>query len=222
MTRKAMTLAAFVTVFAISVTISALASASMTLPSFSGTAATEGKISAGKTVLSLPGEMFSCESASGATTFEGASRRSGPFSLDIIGCKQSGEECRSLGDALGTFLITGTWHLVLFVKSSLDGHYLLLSPRELHTECPHTFVKLVLFAGSVLGSTATHAGSTTEFGLTIRAPGGGQEFTEYENEAGTAVTATLLSSPEGGKFKAAGLETEDMLLKFNGATGIEN
>jgi hypothetical protein len=194
----------------------------MTLPEFSGTAATEGKLAGGKGVVTIEGgASIKCESITGKFTFESGSRRSGPVTLDINECTEGGEQCRSLGDVLGVTLITGTWHLVLMTRASVDGHYVLVSLNELHIECPGGAIKLILVTGSILGSTAAEAGSETEFGLTVKDNRKAQEFTEYENDAGTAVKASLAASQEGGKSKAAFEESEDNLLTFNGSTKID-
>jgi hypothetical protein len=66
------------------------------------------------------------------------------------------------------------------------------------------------------------AGSGTKFGTTIKDNGKSQEFSEYENDAGTAVHTSLMASEEGGKAKAAVEESDENLLTFNGETKIEN
>jgi hypothetical protein len=223
MTRRATVLAScLIAVFAVSAVISALASASMTLPTFSGTAATSGTGTGGKGALTVSGgASIKCESASASYTL--ATRNSGPVTIDFATCTQGGEECHSLGDTGGVILVTGTWHLVLDVKSSVDGHYALGELSSLHVECPKSAVKLLLVAGTLLGSTSAHAGSEKVYGLTVKDNGGtAQEFSEYENNAGTAVKTGLTTQQEGGKAKESFEEATENTLTFNGSTKIEN
>jgi hypothetical protein len=211
-----------IAVFAIIAATAALASAVMALPTFSGTAATQSNETGGKhTATVAGGASIKCESETALSTL--ATRNSGPFTLDCNTTTQGGEECHSLGDSAGVILISGTWHLVLDVRSSVDGHYLLLELSELHVECPKSAVKLLLFSGALLASIAAHAGSETVYGETSKDGGGvAQEFSEYENDTGTGVKVALKAQQEGGKAKETFVELENVQVTFNASTKIEN
>jgi hypothetical protein len=224
MTRKVTVLTScLIATFAALAVISALASASMTLPEFSGTAATEGKGSGGAGKMTISGgASLIGTSGTGTYALEPGSRRSGTFTADINGVTQGGEECRSLGDTGGIILVTGSWHLVLWLTGASDKHLILASGHELHIECPKSAVKLLLVSGQGLGSIAALSGSKTEFGVTVKDNGTNQEFTLYENDAGTGIDVTLETSQEGGKQKPSFLEAEHNLLTVNGNTEIIN
>jgi hypothetical protein len=224
MTRRATVLAScLIAAFAALAVISALASAAMTLPEFSGTAATAGTGSGGAGKLTISGgASLIGTSAQGTYAFEPGSRRLGTFNIDFLGVTQGGEECHSLGDTSGVVLVTGSWHLVLWLTGANDKHLILALLHELHIECPKSAVKLLLVLGQVLGSIAALNGSEKEFGVTLKDNGTNQEFTLYENDAGTGIDVTLETSQEGGKQKPSFEEAEHNLLTFNGSTKIEN
>jgi hypothetical protein len=225
MKSRAVTLASCViAALAVFVVISALASAAMTLPSFSGTGAIKATSSSGSGTLKIAGgASILCENATGEFALESGSRKLGTFSVDFNTCTQGGQQCRSLGDALATILVTGSWHLVLDIQNGTDGHYILILLHELHIECPGAAIKLLLVLGDLMGSIAGQAGNEKEFGVTIKDGGGvAQEFSEFENDAGTGVDTGLDTSQEGGKQKTSFEESEENLLTFNNNTKIEN
>jgi hypothetical protein len=223
MSRKVTMLAlCLVAAFAVSGVVSALASAAMELPKFTGTA-TSGTGTNGAGKLSVEGGASITCTSSSDTLAVGSSRNEGTGTLDFSGCAQGGEACNSLADPAGTILSTGEWHLVLFTKSSVDGHYFLfvLPTAQLHIECAKSAVKLLLIAGNVLGSITQKSGSTTAFTVKVSSTEKAQEFSEYENNGGTAVKASLKTSQEGGKAKASFENAEEGVLTFGSATAIE-
>jgi hypothetical protein len=214
----------FVAVLAASAVVAAISSATMVLPVFSGTA-TSGTGSSGTAKLTVKGgASFTCTASSDSLTFKSGSRDLGPGSLSFSVCTQGGEECHSLGGSGTTISVTGEWHLVLFVKGGVDGHYFLflLPSFGLHWECPAAAVKLLVLTGDVLGSITQKSGSTTEFTVKISSTATAQEFSEFENEAGTAVKAKLETVQEGsGAAKESFENMEAGVLKFGSATAIE-
>jgi hypothetical protein len=208
---------------ALSIVVAATASASMVLPQFSGSAASATGDTGESIVSAEGGAAVQCKSSSDSLTV-GASRNEGTATLDFSTCVLESELCNSLADAAGSILVTGEWHMVLMTKGGIDGHYFLfvVPSAGLHVECPHAAVKLLLFEGEFLGSIAQKAGSTTQFSLKVASAGKAQEFSEYENNSGTAVRVSLKVQPEGsGKPKAIFLNFEEGELVFGSATSIE-
>jgi hypothetical protein len=216
----------FVVALGVSATVPVTVSASMTLPVFSGfnreAVGSTGTVS----VTAEGGATVDCTKSSTDFQFGAGSRNEGPGTLDFSTCTLGGEPCKSLADASGSLLVTGTWHLVLMTKSGIDGHYFLfvVSPAKLHVECPFSAVKLLLFEGAFLGLIAQRPKSTTAFDVTVKTINGQgtrQEFTEYENDAGTGVGVRVKVSQEGGALKEIRLEFDSDELEFESATSIE-
>jgi hypothetical protein len=225
MTRKVTVLAmCLMAAFAVSAVVSAISSASMVLPAFTGTATT-GTGSSGEGALTIEGgATIKCKSSGSDSLTVESNRHLGAGTITFSTCTQGGEPCRSLGDASGTILTTGTWHLVLATRSSLDVHLFLFLLTELHIECPGAAVKLLLVTGTVAGLLTQKTGSKTAFELSIGTVGGAgkvQEFSEYENEAGTGVKTALSVKQEGGAAKKAFEESKTNELVFPSETGIE-
>ena len=225
MTRKLTALVScLAVVFVVSAIVSAMSSASMALPTFSGTQETAEGTSARLLIFIQGAQVYVC--TAGTYTISGqVNRNLGTIDLDDKSCTQGGEPCNSLGDASGVILITGTWHLVLrtFI---IDTHFFLILLNELHIECGKSAIKLILLTGNWQGSIAQKTGSKTAFGVTVRSVGGAgkvQEFSEFENDAGTGVKTAISASEEGSsKAKSAVEESEENVLTFPGETGIEN
>jgi hypothetical protein len=225
MTRRVTVLVScLVAAFAVSAVVAAISSATMVLPVFSGTA-TSGTGSSTTAKLTVKGgASVTCTASSDSLTFNSGSRDLGPGSLSFTTCSQGGEECHSLGGSGNSISVTGEWHLVLFVKGGVDGHYFLflLPSFGVHLECPAAAVKLLLVTGDVLGSITQKSGSTTEFTVKVSSTATAQEFSEFENEAGTAVKAKLETVQEGtGAAKESLENAEAGVLKFSTATAIE-
>jgi hypothetical protein len=213
-----------VIVAAISALVSVGAFAAMVLPVFSGT--TTRFIGEGNVALFTleGGRRHECTRSSDDFSFATGSRNGGPGLIDLEECEFEDELCRSLGASLGSIEATGEWHLVLLTKSSVDSHYFLfaLSPTGLHVECPGTALGLQLLEGGILGSINQKSGSTSEFSLGIKDhEGRSQEFTEYENNAGTSVKVSLTVAFGGGKPHSIFLESESNTLRFGSNTSIE-
>jgi hypothetical protein len=207
--------------------IAAVAFAGMPLPIFSGNAARATLSSAATRFVAMGGAIISCTTDSATITFNAGTRRLGPGTFTYNTCTQGGEQCRSLGDPLGTILTTGEWHLVLMERGGVDGHYfvVLLPAQRLHVECPTAAVKLDLISGAVEGPIGQRPGSKTEFGISIKdkeGKEGPQEFSEFENEAGTGVTLSLKVSQEGGALKEESINDEEEIMTFEEPTSIEN
>jgi hypothetical protein len=227
MTRKVAILAAcLITALTATAALAATTNAAMTLPTFNGTATKgTGDGTNGKFAVKGGASLVST-STSGSFTFNSGSRNLGPGTLTFLKVLQGGEPCHDLNlvAELETVLFTGEWHLVLFVKGGVDDHYFLflLPSFGVHIECPNAAVKLLTVFGSVLGLISQKTGSTTQFSLKVLAPGSVQEFSEYENDAGTAVKAKLETSQENGALKPSTENVEGGLIEFESATAIEN
>jgi hypothetical protein len=229
MTRKVAILAAcLITALTATAALAATTNAAMTLPTFNGTA-TSATGDGGAGQFSVKGgASLKGTSTSGSFTFNSGSRNLGPGSLTFEGVTQGGESCHELGLEVTSLTVkfTGEWHLVLFVKGGVDDHYFLflLPSFGVHVECPNAAVKLLTVFGSVLGLISQKTGSTTQFSLKVLAPGTPpvQEFSEYENDAGTAVKAKLETSQENGARKESTENVVESLIEFPTATAIEN
>jgi hypothetical protein len=227
MTQKTKVLVAgvIVAIAAISL-ISAVASAEMVLPVFSGTD-TSFTGSSGALIFTIAGgASFRCTSSgSDKLTFEMGKRNLGPGTIICSGGTEGGEECRSLGGTLGTIEVTGSWHLVLNGGSGAgDIHLFLFLLTLLHIECPKSAVKLLLVLGNFAGKIVQNAGSTTLFTIsvgTLNGAGAIQNFSEFENDAGTGIKTTLETIQEGGKAKKTVLEISSFDLNFELTTSIE-
>jgi hypothetical protein len=211
-------------VSAVSAVVSTMSSASMILPVFTGTqTSASGSSGAGAISVSIGAKVIFTSSGSDSLTVE-SNRHLGPFTVILGGSTQGGEPCRSLGDASGTILITGSWHLVLATRSGLDVHEFLFLFTELHIECPNAAVKLLLVTGDVAGLITQKSGSTTAFQVsmaTIDGEGRVQEYSEFENDAGTGVKTALSVKQEGGAAKAGFLESASNVWTFPSTTSIE-
>jgi hypothetical protein len=221
--------ACLIAAFAVTAVIAATSSASMTLPKFSGTD-TEFTGEANTGVLIVEGgAKINCEAAGGETggTVE-SNRHLGTGTIKFSKCTEGikGEPCFSLGGVESTpnITVTGSWHLVLRTFGSTDFHYFLFLFGQIHIECPKAAVKLFLVSGDVDGLIAQAPGSTTRFNFTVKtvnAEGKVQEYSEFENEAGTGIKTSIEVSQEGGKAKKGFEESTLNTLIFPLATSIE-
>jgi hypothetical protein len=199
--------------------------ASMTLPVFSGSVS-EAKDASGAGALHVEGgATIKCTSGGeGGVAFESGSRHLGSVTVASSGCTEGGEPCFSLGASGETISTTGTWHLALMTRSSTDSHLFLFLLKQIHIECPKAAVKLFLVSGDVAGLITEKSGSKTTFEISIatkNAEGKVQEYSEFENEAGTGVKTSLEVIQEGGKAKRGFQELTCSELIFSGETSIE-
>jgi hypothetical protein len=201
----------------------AISIAAMALPVFSGTA-TEGKGESGEGSIKIEGgATIKCASGTDAATFESGSRHLGFIDIHLILCAQGGEPCFSLGDSSGIILVTATWHLVLNARP-VDFHYFTYLVRLLHIECPKAAIKLLLGEGD-LAAIIAGLPEGKSFNLTFKTVSGegkAQEYSEFENEAGTGIKTKFEFQQEGGKAKNAFVEGLHNTLKFESTTSIEN
>jgi hypothetical protein len=217
-------LACLMAAFAVSAAGAAISSATMVLPVFSGEAE-EATGSGSATTLHVEGgASIKCEKISSfKLTFEASSRHLGSISAPFISCAEGGETCSGLGSSDGTIETTGTWHLVLRTVGGVDSHLMLFLIGKIHIECPKGAVKLFLVSGDVAGVISQKTGSSTEFVETMKTvneEGKAQEFSEFENEAGTGVKTKLEIEQEGGKAKTATLVNINIFI-FPRKTSIE-
>jgi len=172
----------------------------MTLPEFS--VQTNFKGTSGKGELKSK-ETISCSSDTSSTSME-ANKHLGTYAITFSGCTALAGivKCQSLGDAAGTILTDGSWHLVLETLGGVDKHLILFLLKHLHIECATV---LVLVLGTLLGELKPLGVKTKNFEIKIEAPNSKQEFTSYENEGGTLVAAGLRVATNEGT-EEAGIE----------------
>jgi hypothetical protein len=208
--------------FAVTAAVAAISSAAMVLPVFSGTDKAATGSSSAVLLRIEGGATFKCSSSASNSLEVESNRHLGPGAINFAGCTQGGEQCRSLGGTLGTISATGTWHLVL--NGSTDIHLFLFLFTPVHIECPNATVKLLLVTGKVAGKIVQKAGTKELFEISIGTVGNEgkvQNFSEYENEAGTGIKTTLEVQQEGGKNKKAFEESANNELNFELTTSIE-
>jgi hypothetical protein len=213
--------------FATSAMIAATSTAAMVLPVFSGTDTTFKADGNAGTFSVAGGAKLACSKiGSTSTGTVEASRNLGTGTIIFEGCSEGGEKCASLGLAESTAKIevTGTWHLVLRTFGSTDNHYFLFLFNNVHFECPKATVKLFLLTGDVDGLIAQAVGVPDVFNFTVKTVNGAgtvQEYSEFENEAGTGIKTKIELSQEGGKAKEAFEESTLNTLIFELTTSIE-
>ena len=211
--------------------IAAISSAAMTLPTFSG-AEVEFKGEGNEGTLTVQGgASIVCASAGTGTTGAVESpRHLGRGTIAFNNCTEGekGEKCFSLGgtEAANNITVTGTWHLTLRTRSSVDQHFFLVLFNNIHIECPKAPVKLFLINGDVQGLITQAPGSTTAFNFTVKSTvpkSSIQEYSEFENEAGTGIKTEIVVSQEGSAKTKSGFEESTLnTIKFAGTTSIEN
>jgi hypothetical protein len=206
MMHRLMTLGfAFVAVVVLGSAASGLASASAAgLPRF--TVETKFTGASGKSKLGLKGAEITCSSGSDEGT--PTSKQAGSLTIGFKGCKLAGTECHSLGGTKEIVEISGIYALVK-LKSEDAG--LLISPKEVHIECP-SLSTLVLLRGELLGLVTPLNTKTTKYTDKENVKEGKQEYTEYENSTGASEKVLLEGSINGGEFKVATEEVAENTL----------
>jgi hypothetical protein len=227
MNRRVTVLVACLTAaIAASAAIAAISTAAMVLPVFSGTDTTfTGEANAGSLSVAGGAKVLCAKAGSTSTGTVEASRNLGTGTIIFEGCSEGGEKCASLGLAESTAKIevTGTWHLVLLTKPT-DVRYFLFLFNNVHFECPKATVKLFLATGDVDGLIAQAVGLPDVFNFTVKTVGGEgkvQEYSEFENNAGTGIKTKIEVSQEGGKAKEGFEESTLNTLIFPLVTSIE-
>jgi opacity protein-like surface antigen len=187
--------------------VSAMASASawaVALPEFETLTNLTATSGAGK--LNLTGAGI--KSTSAKTTVTATSKTEGTFDIMFEKATLGGEECHSLGDVAELILVLGKLRLVRNVGGGKA--LVLFIPNETHIECKFAATLVLIKAGSltqgILGELTPVLTLATAYTLKVVVTGGIQEFTKYEEDAGTAATVKFEGSINGGAFKAATLE----------------
>jgi hypothetical protein len=217
---------ALISLFAFAAMTAVTASAAhMTLPEFVTKAGYKGTSGAG-VLTSSGGEEIKCSAGTNSGGME-SSRKLGTFSLTFTGCEAkvllSTEKCNTSGDAAGTILTTGTWHLVLWLNRAQTIHiqfqWLLVPLTKL--ECGS--LAKIETKGNLLGEISPGDNVLTKhYRLIVNATATAQEFTEFENENGTIVGAELLSNLDGGSFGKATEKSENNEFETTADTLIIN
>jgi hypothetical protein len=151
---------------------------------------------------SLTGTKVRCEKSKG--TGEDTSDTTGKFTIDFEECSTPSffnAKCNTSGDATGIILSTGTYHYVYDTLSPL-GVAVLFLPNETVFECS-TFLKTKV-KGSLVCLILEPTSSKLTHLFHCEQSKGEQLETTWWNDAGTAQTATLLCSLNGGEFEKCG------------------
>jgi hypothetical protein len=128
----------------------------------------------------------------------------GTFELVLENIKDGTKACNGTGDAKGTVLVTGSFHLVY---TSLPPNLqlgTLYQVTEFELECEGSFYEI---KGTVIGSLngiGLEGAELTSVSGKISGTKGKQEIKEYYGDGGTQLKAALLLNPGNG-FKEANL-----------------
>jgi hypothetical protein len=167
----------------------------------------------GKAVLETKGETkVSC--AKSTLEASAASKVKGTFHLAEKECAVLGLfKCTGTGDSSGVVLMAGEWILV-------DGGELMLLTvtPAIHFECASTSVQV---KGSLLAAITPVQTKTSKYELRVKETKAKQELSEYENENGEILVATLLSSINSGAFEETGMESAESRLTTSKETEIQ-
>jgi hypothetical protein len=203
-------------VCAVGIVMAATASAAMTLPEFKTKTSWTGTSGAG--ALKASGVEIACTKGSNSGSL--TSGNAGTFSIKFEKCSSSitGTECNSEGDAAGIVLVNGSWNLVLTTISSVDKHLVWFLVTEFKAKCGTVTITT---KGNVLGEITPANTSTKSYVLKEELNGTTQEYTTFENDSGTAVSASLLSEAALG-FHAATEKSAENALTTAAVTEIVN
>jgi hypothetical protein len=190
--------------------VASSASAASALPLFS--TATAGTATSGEVTLSFESTKTNCKKSN--DTF-GAGQQLGTFRFHFEECRSLAEPCLGLAQALGSIEYTGEWHLVSLKAERTHYEIWLLIPL-VHIECVLPTSTLLLVSGNILGLIKAQGTSERTFEIAIKTEGSGstlkQALTEFGNDSGTAVAASLKGSIDGGTEKAWFENWESLLL----------
>jgi hypothetical protein len=223
MHRLKMVLLACMAVCMLGVVAVASASAESALPLF--TTPTSGTATSGEGKLLVEGKTVTC--TSDADTF-GAGTRLGAFTIDIKNCTSKAKECHGLGQSAGLIELTGEYHLVSGLRNRKSYYIWFLLAAEdgvnaVHIECASPVGTLLLLWGNILGSiAAVPSTSTRTFKININTVDEGlnQEITEFGNNNGAGVAASLKGKLDGGVERPVTVEWKEFLLFMSAPTTI--
>ena len=199
----------------------AAASATMVLPEFKNAEGFTGTSGAGVLEVAGQPEVKCTSDTSNGGPESGTSKKLGTFQVRFLGCTTfSGlVPCNGLGNAAKEISTSGSYHLVLNSRGT-HRWFILFLPAHQHLECSTT---LILVLGTLLGQITPTSTSTKRFTLGVTVKTKKQEFTEYENEGETIVSATLKGVVnETGSEKEATELSENNVIEFVNANEITN
>jgi hypothetical protein len=144
----------------------------------------------------------------------------GTFNADftnVVVPKSEGKKCNSTGDAAGVVLVSGEFHLVPISLSPLTlGLLFLVSQFTITCE-----TKLeVVVKGNLISSVEEIGSEGTEltgFGGKLEGKEGKQSISEYYNDGGTKIKATLLGESGAGFVSSDENVAEKLPLKVLGS-----
>ena len=181
--------------------VSAATASAVELPEFTVESASTS--TSGKSTLSIGNTKISCAGSAGSSS--PLSKKLSKFSFSLTTCKLGGEQCHSLGDAAGTILVTGEYHLVRGTKAEEALLWILFV--SVHFECLFAET-LITLRGNLLGALTPINLRSRIFHLVKSLFEGKQAITRFTNNEGAEVEAKLEGSLNGGEFKSATEQSE--------------
>lgn len=210
---------ALMAVFALGAVLSASAFAlPELLPQKAGTAFTGASVAGSEPELVGPATV-ECKAAT-ATGVQ-TNDTSGTFHISFTGCKALGFACKGseASDGSGVILTLGSFDYVYDTLTPTLGVAVLFLPTETSFEC--TALAKIKVKGEVLCLILEPTVSKTEHQFHCLAEGKKQLEKTWWNDAGTAQTAELTSSLNGGAFSESS-EIALAVVTFPAAVAFEN
>ena len=194
---------AFMAVFMLGAIAAASASA-LALPEFTVETKLESKF--GKSKLNVSGaEIKSTEGGSNLSQSELVNKSLGKTTIWFKKSTLGGFQCHTSGDANENILVPVEWHVVP-PKTGGDELIAFLITENVEIKC--TIATVTVLKGSiVIGKIGPIGSKGKTFTLEVNAPGGSQEITEYENNAGEKVKGTL--KVKVGSTEATGSQEDE-------------
>jgi hypothetical protein len=155
----------------------------------------------------VTGTFFECPSAPFEGTEEAKGKPSGLFHINFSGCKGTkniiSADCNGLGDAKGTILVLGTYHLWYDSLSPLGVATVFLFD-EVHFECKFIITVLFKVKGSVVCLDLEPTVAKTEHLFHCTQNKGVADEKKFWDESGIEQNAQLLASDNDGTFSEIG------------------
>lgn len=177
-------------------------------------------VSGGHTELTTPSTVVTCTSVTGTGEF--ANSTSGTVKLTFHGCKASGTNCKSAGQANGT-ITTTTLGFDIGTTPSPAKPEIVMTPNAGHFAtftCAFGLVKVVVSGNGVVGAITSPGVNeeSSEMTLNFETEGGKQVLNEADLGEG-AETFELEASVNGGEAEPAGQDGEG-IATFSEGNGI--
>jgi hypothetical protein len=171
------------------------------------------------TIETVAGSKLTCTGGSGKG--EASAESSGTVKLTLTGCEAFGNKCHTSGAVDGEVVLSANYKLA-FTDGTADEVGLLLelteAAIECGTKCPTMTIEKLKLRGTGIGVATPideEVAPSKKFTIAFSQSKGIQAPTEYENEEGTKIKATLEMEGSGSKtfsFEKAGMSETDELL----------